>query len=65
MKKLISLAMVGMFAITGVTVTGCGGSGDTRVVEGTPPPSMPEEEKKKYEEAMKKQMQSIQRGPGN
>ncbi len=43
MKKLTSLAIVGLLAFAGLSLTGCGGSGDTRTVElegSSPPPAL-------------------------
>lgn len=51
MKKLTSLAIVGLLAFAGLSLTGCGGSGDSRTVEleGTsPPPALNQVQMEEY-----------------
>lgn len=56
MKRLLSLALVGMFCFVGLSMTGCSGGGDNTVVEPSPEASMTEQEEATYEEEMAKAM---------
>lgn len=64
MKKVTSLAMVGLLAIAGLSMTGCGKSGNREVeLEGTsPPPALNQVQMEEYS----KQMSGQGKGnPGN
>ncbi len=64
MKKLTSFAIIGLLAFGGLTLTGCGGGGENKVVEleEDPPPALNQVQMEEYS----KQMSSQGKGnPGN